>query len=169
MPDGYPPPVRLNRYLAAAGLGNRREVEGYVRAGQVRIDGLAVLDPARRVTEGEEVLLNGTPVLARPTAAVALHKPVGVPARLVHPVGLHVAVPLLDEAGGLEIALGDERVALRLADPRHPAPALWRGAVRTRLAGVDLGDLGVGEWRPLAPRELEGLRRSVRLPPRAEA
>jgi len=66
----------------------------------------------------------------------------------------------------LEIALGDERVALRLADPRHPAPALWRGAVRTRLAGVDLGDLGVGEWRPLAPRELEGLRRSVRLPPK---
>ena len=167
MPDGYPPPVRLNRYLAAAGLGNRREVEGYLRAGQVQVDGSVVVDPARRVAEGDEVLLNGTAVTVRPDAAVALHKPPGAPVRLVHPPGLHVAAPLADETSGVELLFGDERLARRLVDPRHPAPARWRDGVRTRLAGVDLGDLGVGEWRPLAPRELEALRRSVRLPPKA--
>ena len=165
MPEGYPPPVRLNRYLAAAGLGHRREVEGYLRAGQVRVEGAVVLDPARRVGVGEEVLLNGTPVRARSSAAVVLHKPAGAPVRLVHPDGLHVAVPLLEEVGGLELLFGDEQLALRLADPRHPAPARWRDGTRIRLAGVDLGELGVGEWRPLAPRELQALRRSVRLPP----
>lgn len=165
MPDPAPPAVRLNRYLAAGGLGNRREVEGYLRAGQVQVGGTVVLDPARRVAEGEVVLVHGTPLRVKETAAVALHKPARGPARLVHPPDLYVAVPLPHEAAGLELLFGDERLAARLADPRHPAPALWRGTVRTRLAGIDLGELGPGEWRPLAPRELEGLRRSLRLPP----
>ena len=56
----------------------------------------------------------------------------------------------------------------RLADPRHPLPEhVARDGVRTRLGAIELGDLAPGAWRPLAPRELEALRRGARLPPRA--
>jgi 23S rRNA pseudouridine2605 synthase len=163
----YPPPVRLNRYLSAAGLGNRREVEGYVAAGQVAVAGAVATDPSRRVEAGEEVLVNGTPLVVRPAAVVALHKPPGRPALLVHPPGLVSAVPLTHDAAGLELLVGDPALAQRVADPRFPAPALWRDGRRTRVAGVDLGDLREGEWRALPPRDVERLRRSLRLPPRA--
>ncbi len=161
-----PAPVRLNRYLAAAGLGSRREVEGYLRAGQVTVGGEPVQDPSRRVHLGEEVRLNGTIVAAKPSAAVVLHKPAGSAAVLVHPPGLVPALPLAQDEAGLELLLGDPGLAARIADPRFPVAVTRRAGRRTRLAGVDLGDLPVGEWRPLAPRDLEALRRSVRLPPR---
>lgn len=158
--------VRLNRYLAASGLGTRREVEGLIRAGRVTVDGAAVDDPACRVGAGQAVLVDGESPGAGPTGAV-LHRAPGAALAIVHPGRLHPVLPLPEAGGGLELLLADRALALRLSEARHPlAQRVDRDGIRTRLAGFDLEGLAVGAWRPISPRELEKLRLSVRLPPK---
>ena len=53
---------RLNRYLAACGLGSRRGVETLVAEGRVTIDGVVATSPGQRVPEGARVTLDGRPV-----------------------------------------------------------------------------------------------------------
>ena len=159
--------VRLNRYLAASGLGTRREVVGLITAGRVTVDGAPADDPSRRVEAGQTVLVDGEAPGAGPTGVV-LHRAPGSVLQLVHPGTLHPVLPLPREGGGLELLLADPKLARRLSDARHPLKQrVDRDGVRTRLAGLDLEGLAVGAWRPVSPRELEKLRLSARLPPRA--
>jgi 16S rRNA U516 pseudouridylate synthase RsuA-like enzyme len=140
-------------------------VEGLLRGGRVTVAG-AVAEPSTRVRAGDEVLLDGSPVQAPADAAVLLHKPAGASIALVHPPPLHAVRQLKRRESGVELLLADEALARRVGDPRFPQPEIWEGHMRTRYAGLDVGELAPGEWRPLARRELERLRRNVRLPPR---
>ena len=74
-------PVRLQKALAEAGLGSRREIEGWIREGRVRVNGqLAKLGD--RVTPADRVRVDGadvkrrSPRTARPVV-LAYHKPEG--------------------------------------------------------------------------------------------
>ena len=160
--------VRVNRYLAAAGLGTRREVEGLLRTGRVTVNGAPCTGPATQIEPGDEVLLDGAPLGAGPTGAV-LHRSAGAGLALVHPGVLHAVLGRPGTGSGLELLLADRALAARLSDSRHPlAERIGRDGRRTRLGGIDLGDLAPGAWRPLAPRELAALRRGARLPPSAK-
>ncbi|MDX6598755.1 MAG: rRNA synthase, partial [Gaiellales bacterium] len=50
---------RLNRYLAACGLGSRRGVETLVAEGRVAIDGVVADSPGQRVEDGAAVTVDG--------------------------------------------------------------------------------------------------------------
>jgi hypothetical protein len=164
-----PASVRLNRYLAAAGLGARREVEGLIRAGRVTVDGTPCADPARRIAAGEDVRVDGAHPVPSPRVGVVLHSPSDGDDGLVHP---HAAVlatiaPGPPAAGGLDLRLADRALADRLGDVRFPLRERFDAdGRRVGLGPVALGDLEPGQWRPLAPRELAALRRGARLPPR---
>lgn len=142
-------------------------MEGLVRAGRVTIDGRLVTHPSEPVAPGESVEVDGRAVLAPPDGGVAYHRAVGAPLALAHPPELHVVAPLPADRGGLELLLADEALARRLGDPRHPIVERLRDGVRVRIGAVELGDLPVGAWRPLAPREVARLRLGARLPPTA--
>ena len=160
--------VRINRYLAAAGLGTRRETEGLLRAGRVTVNGVACADPSTQVALGDAVLLDGRELGPGPTGAV-LHRVDGGGADLVHPGTLHAVLPRAPRGSGLELLLADGALAARLSDDRFPlAERIGRDGRRTRLGPIDLGDLEPGAWRPVAPRELAALRRGARLPPSAK-
>jgi 23S rRNA pseudouridine2604 synthase len=70
--------VRLNKYLGETGVCSRREADAWIEAGRVQVNGVtAVL--GTQVQQGDEVLLDGEPVVARPQRVyLALNKPVGV-------------------------------------------------------------------------------------------
>jgi pseudouridine synthase len=72
--------MRLNRYLARAGLGSRRSVESLVTAGRVAIDGKVIKELGRRVLPDDEVVtVDGRPVSMPDGFRVyAFHKPLGV-------------------------------------------------------------------------------------------
>ena len=159
--------VRLNRYLAAAGLGTRREVEGLLRTERVTVNGVVCLDPAVQIGSVDVVLLDGEP-LGSGSTGVVLHRLVGQPIRLVYPGVLHPVLGRGEEGSGLELLLADAALAERLANPAFPLSERITGTgLRTRLADIELGDLEPGSWRPVSPRELARLRRGARLPPRA--
>src|SRR4051812_28728352 len=70
---------RIQKLLAATGLGSRREMESWIEAGRVRVRG----QPAKlgdRAAPGDEITVDGKPVtLARAAQPRVLlyHKPVG--------------------------------------------------------------------------------------------
>lgn len=70
---------RIQKVLAAAGLGSRRQIEEWVAAGRIQVDGR----PARigqRVEGSERITLDGRPVRLPREArvrAIAYHKPLG--------------------------------------------------------------------------------------------
>jgi len=70
--------VRINRYLAQAGLCSRRQADDLIERGKVTINGLiaALGDP---VAAGDEVRVNGKPVAAHSEpVCLIFNKPVGV-------------------------------------------------------------------------------------------
>jgi 23S rRNA pseudouridine2605 synthase len=70
--------IRINRYLAAAGLGSRRSVEDLVRTGRVRINGQAVEDLSATVAPGDVVKVGNKVIAPQETVHAVLFKPKGL-------------------------------------------------------------------------------------------
>lgn len=72
--------IRLQKYLSLAGRASRREAEGLILEGRVRVNGVRTTELGTRVVPGtDQVQLDGEPVEV-PSATVwfMLHKPSGV-------------------------------------------------------------------------------------------
>ena len=71
--------MRLNRFLAASGLGSRRACEALIKEGKVAVNGHFIRDLATVVNLGDEVRVAGKPPL-RPAIPVyiLLYKPKGI-------------------------------------------------------------------------------------------
>lgn len=70
--------MRLDKLLAAAGYGSRKEIKAMVREGLVTVNGSPVNDSALHVaTEGDIVTVNGSPVSFREFIYLMLNKPAG--------------------------------------------------------------------------------------------
>src|SRR6476469_3876094 len=87
-------PVRLNRYLASAGVGSRRAVAELIRDARVTVNG-TVAELGTSVGEGDEVRVDGRPVRAERQAWLLLHKPAGVVTTANDPQGRRTVLDLV--------------------------------------------------------------------------
>ena len=69
--------MRLNRFLAAAGLGSRRHCDELIAAGQVTINGKTCTDFSAEPDVRDHVKVNGKLVHVAPPLTIVLHKPAG--------------------------------------------------------------------------------------------
>ena len=69
--------MRLNRFLASAGLGSRRGVEELITNGQVRINGRVVTDLATQVGPDDAVKVGSRLIRSEQPLSVLLNKPKG--------------------------------------------------------------------------------------------
>ena len=95
---GEPPAstgIRLQRFLAATGLGSRRKCEEYIVAGRVSIDGQVVRDLGTRVEPSQEVRVDGGVVRRDPLRYFLLNKPRGYLCTSSDPSGRPRAIDLL--------------------------------------------------------------------------
>jgi 23S rRNA pseudouridine2605 synthase len=69
--------MRLNRYLAAAGIGSRRHCDELIATGRVTINGKICTDFSAQPAERDHVKVNGRLVHAEPALTILLHKPAG--------------------------------------------------------------------------------------------
>ena len=67
--------MRLNRFLASAGLGSRRSCEALVSSGAVSINGKRIQNLATQVAGGDEVRVDGRIVRTAAATAVLFNKP----------------------------------------------------------------------------------------------
>ena len=69
--------MRLNRFLAAAGLGSRRHCDELIAAGRVTINGKTCTDFSVEPNPRDHVKVNGKLVHVAPPLTIMLHKPAG--------------------------------------------------------------------------------------------
>ena len=69
--------MRLNRFLAAAGLGSRRGVEELITLGRVRVNGQVVTNLATQIAPTDSVKVGSKLIRAEQPIYAVLHKPPG--------------------------------------------------------------------------------------------
>jgi 23S rRNA pseudouridine2605 synthase len=170
--------MRLNAYLARAGIASRRGAEELIRAGRVTVNG-EVAGLATFVEGKDMVEVDGTEVAPEPLTYVLLHKPAGVVTTARDPQGRPTVVGLVGherrvvpvgrldaDTTGVLLLTNDGRLAHRLMHPRYEVDKVYEAEVEgepaeaalARLAdGIELDD-GVtapARVRRLGPSRLE--------------
>ena len=170
--------MRLNAYLARAGVASRRGSEELIRAGRVRVNG-EVAGLATFVEAGDRVELDGTELAPEPLAHLLLHKPAGVVTTARDPQGRPTVVGLVGHARrvvpvgrldvdttGALVLTNDGPLAHRLAHPRYEVDKVYEAevegepddeALRRLAEGVELDDglTAPAQARRLGPSRLE--------------
>jgi pseudouridine synthase len=168
--------VRLNAYLARAGVASRRRADELIKQGRVRVNGRPG-ELNTRVQGGDEVEVDGRRVALQRLAYVLLNKPGGVLTTARDPHGRRTVVDLVrhearlvpvgrldaDTTGAL-LLTNDGPLAHRLAHPRYEVEKVYvadvegepsDAALGVLAAGVDLED---GRTAPAHARLLEPAR-----------
>ena len=68
-------PIRLNKYLANAGVCSRREADEFITSGAVKVNGEVVTELGTKVKRSDEVLFNENPVSIEKKVYILLNKP----------------------------------------------------------------------------------------------
>jgi len=135
--------MRLAKYLAHAGVASRRHAERLVTSGRVTVDGKRVTDPARDVGDGNDVRVEGQPVMAEPLEYHVLNKPAGVVSTAHDPEGRPKVIDLVDsdarlypvgrldaESSGLMLLTNDGKLANRLMHPSFEVEKTYLARVK---------------------------------------
>jgi len=182
--------MRLNAYLARAGIASRRKSDDLIKSGRVFVNG----EPGRLnmfVERGDRVEVDGEEVRPQRLAYVLLHKPAGVVTTANDPHGRPTVLELVDhdvrvvpvgrldvETTGALLLTNDGELAHRLAHPKYEVEKVYEAevegepsdeALRRLAEGVELEDglTAPAEVRRLGPSFVElsiheGRNRQVR-------
>ena len=145
--------MRLQKYLAHAGVASRRKAEEFIAAGHVRVNGRIVRELGTTVGDGDRVELAGKAVrLPLEKRYLVLHKPPGVMTTMRDPAGRRTVASLVPrepgrvvpvgrldyETAGVLLLTNDGDLAHVLMHPRYGVDKTYRAIVRGRLAGEDV-------------------------------
>jgi 23S rRNA pseudouridine2605 synthase len=168
--------MRLNAWLARAGVASRRKSDELIKAGRVTVNG----EPGQLntfVQRTDEVSLDGLSLAKQTLSYVLLHKPAGVVTTASDPQGRTTVLDLVDhrnrvvpvgrldaDTTGALLLTNDGDLAHRLAHPKYEVDKVYvaqvwgqptDGTLRKLAEGVKLED---GKTAPATVRRIEGGR-----------
>ena len=90
-------PVRLQKFLAMAGIASRRKAEEYIAAGRVKVDGKIITAMGQQIVPGKQAVLfdNKTVESKEKHIYILLNKPKGYVTTLSDPQGRPIVTSLL--------------------------------------------------------------------------
>ncbi|MFR7984051.1 MAG: pseudouridine synthase [Clostridia bacterium] len=155
--------MRLNKYIAHAGIASRRKADELTINGNVKINGLTMREPGYNVKPGDVVEVNGQRISGEEKMEyVLLNKPKGYITSMQDEKGRPVVTELVADVdarlfpvgrldyntSGMLILTNDGDLTYRLTHPRHQVTKTYRALVSGVLSkeklfrlrkGVDIG------------------------------
>jgi 23S rRNA pseudouridine2605 synthase len=180
MPRPRPAPggtaERLQKYLAQRGLGSRRAIEEWIRARRISVNG-RIAELGQKVTEHDEIRLDGRPIKTRAAAAAQvfifnrspgdpLREADGERAALIDRLPKNagkrfIAVsPMPGIDGGLELVTSDGALAAKLQRAIHRLPCEFTVRVKGQLGPDQLEGVRSGKLDRPARMIIDSLKHS---------
>jgi 23S rRNA pseudouridine2605 synthase len=153
--------LRLNKFLAHAGVASRRHADDLIAAGRVKINGDVVRDLGTRVNpESDQVAVDDHPVRAERHVYWAVNKPRGYLCTNHDPAGRPLALDLVphvdqrvytvgrldEDSEGLLLLTNDGDLAQQLMHPRFGVEKTYEALVAGSPSPADLRQLLTGVW-----------------------
>ncbi len=170
---------RLQKVLAAAGIGSRRQCEELIRAGRVEVDRSVVTELGTRVDPAQqEIRVDGVSLPRPKRLYYAVHKPPGVVTTHRDPSGRPRVIDLLPPGSerlfpvgrldlhseGLILLTNDGQWANRLAHPRYGVAKTYRVLVAGQPTREVLSKLQRGVRLAEGPAHVHRVRIKRKLP-----
>jgi 23S rRNA pseudouridine2605 synthase len=155
-------PLRLNKFIANAGVCSRREADKLIESGAVKVNGVIVSELGTRVSPTDKVQLGDQTLTSERLRYVLLNKPKGYITTSEDPLKRNTVMKLVEEAckeriypvgrldrntSGLLLFTNDGELAKRLTHPRYGVRKIY---------GVELD-------KPLTKKDMEGIASGVEL------
>jgi 23S rRNA pseudouridine2605 synthase len=151
--------VRLNKYIANAGVCSRREADTYIAAGNVTVNGKTITEMGYKVSPGDEVRFDGRLLQREKKEYVLLNKPKNFITTTRDEKGRRTVMELISSASssrllpvgrldrnttGLLLFTNDGDLAKTLTHPKHGVRKIYHVELNKNLKASDLDKIREG-------------------------
>jgi 23S rRNA pseudouridine2605 synthase len=151
--------MRLNRYIANAGICSRREADSLIAAGEIRVNGEVVTEMGYKVQPTDTVQYGKTNLNREKLVYVLLNKPKDFLTTTDDPEGRKTVMSLVATASkerifpvgrldrnttGLLLFTNDGEVAQKLSHPSHKNKKIYQAELDKPLTAEHLGQIAAG-------------------------
>ncbi|WP_375579980.1 pseudouridine synthase [Marivirga tractuosa] len=133
--------IRLNKFIANAGICSRREADQHIADGKVKVNNKVVIELGFKVKPMDDVAFEGKPIKREKLVYVLLNKPKGFITTMDDPKGRKTVMDLISAAGderiypvgrldrnttGLLLFTNDGELAKKLTHPSHKIKKIYQ-------------------------------------------
>lgn len=151
--------IRLNRFIANAGICSRREADTYIAAGVVTVNGQVVTQLGTKVNPGDEVRFDGRLITPERKVYLLLNKPKDFVTTTDDPHATHTVMDLIKNAcperiypvgrldrntTGLLLFTNDGDMAKRLSHPSHQVQKVYQVTLDKNVSVNDIQKIADG-------------------------
>lgn len=134
-------PIRLNKYIANAGICSRREADEFIQAGVVKVNGEVITELGTKITRADNVEFHNQPVKLESKVYVLLNKPKGFVTTTDDPENRKTVMELVKSAAseriypvgrldrattGVLLLTNDGDLASKLTHPRYEKRKIYQ-------------------------------------------
>ena len=145
-------PIRLNKYLANAGICSRREADDFIQAGVITVNGATVDNLGAKVLPTDDVRFHGQPVRRERKVYILLNKPKNTVTTTDDPQERHTVIDIVRNAcperiypvgrldrntTGVLLLTNDGDLAAKLTHPKFNKKKIYAVTLDRELEEVD--------------------------------
>jgi 23S rRNA pseudouridine2605 synthase len=151
--------IRLNKYIANAGICSRREADKLIAAGLVSVNGKIIVEMGYKINPGDQVKYNGERLSTEKKIYVIMNKPKDTVTTVDDPDGRRTVMDLLDNkiqeriypigrldrnTTGVLLLTNDGELSQRLMHPKYQIQKVYHAVLNKKLKGEDFWELTNG-------------------------
>ena len=151
--------IRLNKYLADAGICSRREADKLIEAGTVKVNGKVVTELGTKVSPTDKVVYGGQALRREKLRYLVLNKPKDFITTTDDPYERKTVMSLVDKAcperiypvgrldrgtTGVLLFTNDGDIAKKLTHPKHGIRKIYHVVLNKQLTKADIDRISMG-------------------------
>lgn len=151
--------LRLNKFIAHAGIASRREADDFIKAGLVEVNGKIITEMGYQVKTTDEVKYAGSIIKSETKRYLVMNKPKGFITTMQDDRGRKTVMNLISEAckeriypvgrldrntTGVLMFTNDGDLAKKLTHPSHRVRKIYRVTLDKKLTKADLDKIAEG-------------------------